>query len=975
MAFEQNQGQTDGRVKYLARTNGYTLFLTANEAVFSLYSNSESRHAVINGRTAPQSGSNAQSAGINHNSSNKTSAAVMRMQFAAANSETKVSATDEVHGKSNYFIGNDPRKWRNDIPLFGRINYANVYPGVDVAFHGEQRQLEFDFVVAPGADPKPIAFHFAGAQRIKTDNSGNLHLFSSVGDIMLYKPIAYQLSKGARQAVDARFVLNANKIVSFELGNYDHARELVIDPAVAVLYSTYLGGSDADEAEAIAINSSTGNAYVTGQTASPDFPGNSSTNKFTETADVFVTEMNSAGTSFLYSTYVGGSGADASGTASGYGIALDKSGDVFVVGGTNSTDFPHTSGAFQSSLGSGATSNAFIFALNASGALTYATYFGGSGSDVALGMAFDQSTGVYAVVGSASSADFPLKNPLQSTLAGTSNGFVSLWNSSGNTLTFSTYLGAASGDSVNAVALDSSDNVYVTGKTSGPRFPATSGAFQTICDTGASCNGGLTDAFVTEINSSGSKFVFSTFLGGSNNDLGDGIAVDPTGIYVTGQTESNDFPVVPGGFQSTFGSGTSDAFVTKLNSSGSKELYSSYLGVSAAQIGASIVVDSGGNAYVTGQTDSLDFPTANPTQATLGGGEDAFVTEVNPSGSKLLFSTYLGGSQDEDDGGNYGAIAVDTNGGNIYVAGNTASSTDFPVSPNPGALQTAYGGGSSDAFVAKYAQQSFGITATTPSPSPVSPGSSATSTVTLTALNGYASPVHLSCTVTGSGSPLPTCSASSFSSNPVTPSSGGVTTKLTISVPTSSGAVLPPWPKFDYAKFNHALWLPLAGLSLAGLVWSFSDLRPRYQIGLMAITIAGIVLLPACGNNGSVTGAICAAAPSAPTGLAASSTTSTSTTLNWTASTVVANCSVTGYTIYENGKSIGTSTTTTFNVTGLTPATMYSFTVAASDSAGFSAQSSAVPVTTAGTYTITITGVGTDANATTESVSTTLTVN
>ena len=968
LAFEQNQGQTDDRVKYTARTSGYALFLTADDIVFSMQSSF--RAPLVRERPLEQKALRLAGDPAHRQHDTRDSFAVIHMQLTGANAKANIGASDLLPGKANYFIGKDPGKWRSNIPMYARVSYENIYPGVNLAFHGEQRQLEFDFVVNPGASPQPITLHFTGAQKIKTDDSGDLLIASAAGDIMLHKPFAYQQLNGAKQAVDAHFVLKAGNRISFELGEYDHSRELVIDPSVAVLYASYLGGSGADEAEAITVDSSTGNAYVTGQTASADFPGASSTNKLTGAANVFVTEMNSTGSNFLFSTYVGGSGTD-----SGYGIALDKSGDVFVAGGTNSTDFPTTSGAFQTSLGSGAASNAFIFELNTTGVLTYGTYFGGTGSDVAVGMAFDQATGVYAVVGSASSTDFPVKNALQGKLAGASNGFVSLW-SSGNALTFSTYLGAASGDTVNAVALDSSDNVYVTGKTSGPSFPTTTGAFQTKCGSDGTCNGGLPDAFVTEINSAGSKYVFSTFLGGMSNDLGDGIAVDATGVYVTGQTESNDFPIVTGGFQPTF-TGINDAFVTKLNLTGSQEMYSSYLGGSAAQIGASIAVDSGGSAYITGQTDSSDFPLMNATQSTLGGGNDAFVTEVNPSGTKLLFSTYLGGSQDEDDGGNYGAIAVDPYGAGIYVAGNTASGTTpgaFPVFPNPGAYQTAYGGGSTDAFVAKYTQQSFGISAT--SPNAVSPGNSATSTITLTALNGYDSPVNLTCTVTGSGSPLPTCSASSFSTNPLTPTAGGATTTLTITVPSSSSALLAG------RKFNYAAWLPIIGLSVIGLIWSFSDSERRYSIAFPMITIAGLLLIPACGGNSSVSGSIlCTSAPSAPTGLAASSTNSTSTTLNWTAAAVGANCSVTGYTVYENGKSIATPSATTFNVTGLTAGSTYSFTVAASDSAGISAQSSAISVTTAssgtpaGTYTVTISGVGTDANATTQTASTTLTVN
>ncbi len=989
LAFEQNQGQTDRAVKYTARANGYTLFLTENEAVFSLAPQPASQgpfdRLINRPKSVRQTGLCLGSRGEHcagesrypkQRSAKESSTAVMHMQLVGADSSAEISAMDKLPGKANYFIGSNPSKWRSNVPLYSRVSYQDVYPGVNLVFHGEGRRLEFDLVVAPEASAAPIALRFTDAQKIKTDDSGNLHISSAAGDVVLHKPFAYQWQNGAKTPVDAQFALSAGNRVSFALGNYDRSRELVIDPSLTVSYATYLGGSGADEAEAITFDSS-GNAYVTGQTASTNFPGASGTNMLTGAANVFVTEMNSSGSNFVYSTYVGGTGTDA-----GYGIALDKTGDVFVVGGTSSTDFPHTSGAYQTMLPSGASSNAFIFELNSAGALTYGTYFGGSGSDVAVGMAFDQATGVYAVVGSASSTDFPVKNALQSTLAGTSNGFVSLWNSTGNALTFSTYLGGASGDIVNAAALDSADNVYVTGKTSSPSFPTTTGAFQTKCGSDGTCNGGLTDAFATEIDSAGSKYVFSTFLGGSNNDLGDGVAVDSTGVYITGQTESTDFPVVAGGFQSTFAGSLNNAFVTKLNSTGSKEVFSSFLGGTAAQIGASIAVDGGGNAYISGQTDSTDFPLANPTQPSPGGGEDAFVTEVNSPGSKLLFSTYLGGSLDEDDGGNYGAIAVDTYGANIYVAGNTESS-NFPTFPNPGAYQTTFQGGSTDAFVAKFAQPSFGIAAAAPTPSPVSPGSSATSTVTLTSFNGYASPVNLSCTVTGTGSPLPTCG---FSTSSVTPTVSGAATTLTISVPVSSGAVLPP-RKFDYATWLPTVSLSLVGISFVGLffvgsIWPLADPRCLRWLACGMIATAGLLLLPACGGNSSVTGSLnCTTAPSAPTGLAASSTTSTGTTLNWTAAAVGANCSVTGYTVYENGKSIGTPTATTFNVTGLTAATMYSFTVAASDSTGLSAQSSAISVTTGpggtptGTYTVTITGIGSDANTTTQMATTTLTVN
>jgi len=819
LAFEQNQGQTDTQVKYTARGNGYTLFLTANAAVFSLQPRSAEsapsrvrRGAELRAKSLPEQ-RNAQ----------KDSTAVVRMRLVGGNSLAKVAASGQLPGKSNYFLGNDPSKWCRDVARYARVSYLDVYPGVNLAFHGAERQLEFDFVVAPGANPAPIGFHLTGAQgMMKTDDSGNLVISSAAGDVLLHKPVAYQEQNGKQQAVDARFVLRANNQVSFELGNYDRSRELVIDPSVSYEYSTYLGGSGNDEGYGIAFDSN-GNAYVTGQTASTNFPGVSSA--LLGVANVFVTKIAPGGSSLIYSTYVGGTGSD-----SGNGIAVDASGDAFVAGDTTSTHFPTTTGAFQTTLkGAG---NAFVFELNPDGtSLTYSTYLGGTGEDVALGIALDNTGAVYTA-GETTSPDFPTMNPVQATPTG---GFVTKLNSSLSALVYSTYLGGSSTDAVLAVALDSSDNAYVTGHTSSSSFPTTTGAFQTTL-------GGLSDAFVTVINTAGSGYVYSTFLGGSSNDVGDGIAVDSSGnAYVTGVTESTNFPL-QSPLQATYGGGPTDAFVTKLNPTGSALVYSTFLGGSQSDLGASIAVDGGNNAYVTGQTSSSNFPTVGATQSTPGGGNDAFVSEIDSTGSALAFSTYLGGSLDEDDGGDYGAIAVDSAGANIYATGNTAS-TNFPI-------QAAYQktnastAGDTDAFVVKYAQTTFDLAATTPSA--VAPGTSGISTVTLTAVNGYNSPVNLTCSVSGTGSPLPACSTASFSpASPVTPTAGGATTTLTITTTGASGAMFLP------RTFFYAMWLPVAGMSLVGMGFSSARSRRKKLLGFLMIgmVMAVLLLMPACGGS------------------------------------------------------------------------------------------------------------------------------
>jgi hypothetical protein len=939
LAFEPNQGQTDAQVKYMARGNGYILFLTADDAVFSLHSPSAARTA------------------------RKDSTAVLHMQLVGGNSPAKVASSGQLPGRTNYFLGNDPSKWRSNVARYARVSYQDVYPGVNLAFHGAQRQVEFDFMVAAGASPAPIGFHFTGAQGMKTDDSGNLVVTSAAGDVLLHKPVAYQEQNGARQAVDARFVLKAGNQVRFELGNYDHSRELVIDPSVSYAYSTYLGGSGDDEGFGIAFDS-TGDAYVTGQTASPTFPGASGTLK--DTASVFVTKIAKAGSSLVYSTYVGGTGT---GSDSGNAIAVDSSGDAFVAGGTSSTDFPHTSGAFQSAL-KGTTGNAFVFELGPSGTISYSTYLGGTGTDKALGIALasDGSGEVFAA-GYTSSTDFPTLNngSLQGYLTGsTGSGFVTKLNSLGTGLVYSTYVGGSNvgiGDTATAVAVDSSDNAYVTGQTFSATFHITTGAVQVTC---GNCSGGNANAFVTVIKADGTGYVYSTFLGGSNgNDGALGIAVDSAGnAYVTGATTSSNFPKTTGALQTSLG-GTGDAFVTKLNPAGSALVYSTFLGGGLLDIGTGIAVDGSNNAYVTGQTDSTTptpFPTAGATQSTLGGGFDAFVSEINSTGSALVFSTYLGGLQNEDASGQ-GAIAVDSVGDSIYVTGTTASlSTDAPPFPTHNPLQATNGGGN-DAFVVKYAQPAFSMSANIV-PSSVAPGGSATSTVTLTSLNGYSSPVTLSCSVSGAGVPLPGCSVTG--TNPVTPTSGGVNSTVTIT--TSAGpfaSVAKP------TKFYYAMWLPIAGLSLVGMGFSTSSSRRKKLFGFLMIgmVMAAFFLMPACGGGygGGGGGNACASAPTVPTGLAATGTTGTSTTLNWTASTVGAYCSLTKYTVYQNGTAIGSPTTNTLNVTGLAPSTTYTFTVSATDSYGTSAPSSPpLSVTTgtgttpAGNYTITITG--TDGN-------------
>lgn len=836
MSFERNQGQTYSRVEYMARGNGYILFLTPTDAVFSLRSPSaQSKMPSVRRGTELRARNLSKP-----RNARKDSIAVVRMQLAGANALAKVSASQPLPGTINYYLGNDPSKWQTNVAHYARVSYQDVYPGVDLAFHGAQRQLEFDFVVAPGASPAPIGFHFAGAHGVTTDDSGNLVVSSAAGDVLLHRPVAYQEQNGARQLVDARFVLKANN-VSFKIGNYDHSRELVIDPSVSYEYSTYLGGSGNDAGYGIAFDSN-GDAYVTGQTASPNFPGASNT--LTGTANAFVTKIAAHGSSLLYSIYVGGNGANGD---SGNAIAVDGFGDAFVAGGTTSSNFPHTTGVFQTTLkGAG---NAFVLELAPSGVLMYSTYLGGSGSDTALGIALDGSGNAY-VTGSTSSMDFPTQGHIQGYLAGsTGSGFLTKMNSSGTALVYSTYLGGSStdiGDVADAVAVDSSENAFVTGQTYNPSFHTTTGAFQTTC---GSCSSGNSNAFVTVINPNGNGYVYSTFLGGNNRDYATGIEVDNAdNAYVTGAAESSNFPTTAGALQTTYG-GATDAFIAKLNSSGAALVYSTYLGGSGFDTAAGIAVDGGGNAYVTGQTSSSNFPTATPTQSALGGGDDAFVSELNATGSQLVFSTYLGGSADEDDGG-FGAIAVDSPGVNIYVTGDTQS-TNFPTQAP---YQAANGGaGNADVYVVKYSQPtspSFTLSATALSPATVSPGGSATSTVTVTPNNGFSGTVTLTCSVSGPAGAvhLPACGAASAS--PAAPAT------LTVST-TAASALLHQPPSSHLPGLFYAMFLPIGAVTLVVFGFASTGSRQKKLLGflLLGFLLPGLLLsalfvMPACSSSG-----------------------------------------------------------------------------------------------------------------------------
>jgi hypothetical protein len=680
LQFEANQGQTDRQVRFLARGAGYSLYLTAGEAVLVL------------AKPNPDA---------KYDAKTHAKPTVLRMSLVNAAPAPRVSGLEELPGKANYFIGQDPAKWRTNVPTYAKVHYGEVYPGIDLVYYGNQRQLEYDFVVAPGADPKKIVLGFKGAERLEIDAQGDLVLHAARGDVRLRKPVIYQEIDGTRRDIEGGYVPRGVKQIGFNVAAYDRSRPLVIDPVLA--YSTYLGGSGGDSGIRIALDAG-GNAYVTGNTMSIDFPTTPGAFQLTFRGggiffggDAFVTKLDPTGSTLVYSTFLGGSGFDR-----GYGIVVDADGHAYVTGYTASVDFPTTVGALQTT--SGGSSDAFITKLNPTGsALVYSTYLGGSGGDASYGgIAVDAAGNAY-VAGTTESLNFPTTPGAFQLARGCCGGdaFVAKLNPTGSGLVYSTYLGGGNSDGANGIAVDAAGNAYVAGATLSINFPSTAGAFQPICG-----GGGAWDAFVTKLNPTGSALVYSTFLGGGRSDGAGGIAVDADGnAYVTGSTDSSNFPTTAGAFQTTFverylggGHFANDAFVTKLNPTGSALVYSTYLGGGGSDLGLGIAVDAAGNAHVTGYTDSIDFPTtAGAFQTTLGGSLDAFVTKLNPTGSALAYSTYLGGS-----GYDYGSgVAVDT-AGNAYAIGETASS-NFPTTA--GAFQTTFGGGGdyyvSDAFVAK----------------------------------------------------------------------------------------------------------------------------------------------------------------------------------------------------------------------------------------------------------------------------------
>jgi hypothetical protein len=677
LSFEANDGQTAPQVDFIARGRGYAVFLTPREAVLTLHGSATSNDG--------------------HGSA-PSSTAALRVQLEGANAHPRGVGLEKLPGRVNYLLGNDPARWRTTTPTWAKVRYREVYPGIDLVYYGKQGQLEYDFVVRPGADPGRVVLGFEGAETVRVDTEGDLLLHVAGGTVRHRKPVIYQEVDGIRRVIAGGYVRKGAHAVGFEVSAYDRRRPLVIDPVL--FYSTYLGGADSEEGGGIAVDAD-GYVYVIGRTPSIDFPVSAGAFRTTVAGltDVVVTKLDPAGSALVYSTYIGGVGID-----HGNAIAVDGAGYSYVSGETSSTDFPTTPGAFQPTPParlSNTTLVAFVTKLNPTGsALVYSTYLGGSGDGHAAGMAVDGAGYAY-VSGTTSANDFPTTvGAFRRTRNGQTDAVVAKLNPSGSALVYSTYLGGGSTEHGEGIAVDADGNAYVTGRTSSADFPTTPGAFQTTKASNTSSHA----AFVTKLNPTGSGLAYSTYLAGTGSDRGVAIAIDAfsnPNAYVTGRASSTDFPTTPGAFQMA-AAGLREAFVTKLNPSGSTLVYSTYLGGAGDEEGTAIAVDAAGSVYVTSETSSADFPiTAGALQATLAGPSDAFVTKLDPSGSALVYSTYLGGAGDETSTG----IAIDAFG-SAYVTGVTTSA-DFPTTA--GAFDTTLNG-IQDAFIVKIAD--FGQPAT-----------------------------------------------------------------------------------------------------------------------------------------------------------------------------------------------------------------------------------------------------------------------
>lgn len=652
MTFEPNNGQTRGDVKFTSRGGGFDLSLT-------------NRGGSI----------------IQLKSGDKT--AILRMNFVNSKTASAVRGEDSTGGISNYY-NTDSQNAVTNVPHFQRVRFTDIYKGVDALFYGDAGTFEYDFIVAPGANPNQIKLDFDGADAISIDKNGDLLIKVNSQTIVQKKPFVYQIVDGAKREINSKYVLRGNR-VGFSLGGYNKSKTLVIDPRVT--YSTFFGGSSYDAANDIKFDSMN-RRYIAGYTFSNNLPV---TNGGTRTGDfdVFITRLNAAGTAVEYSTFIGGSRTDL-----GYAIGVDAAFNAYVTGYTESTNFP-TLNAYDASANGGL--DAFLVKLDASGARVYSTYLGGMGSDSGNAIVIGADNNPI-VVGETASANYPTTvGVAQPATGGGTDAFVTKFDTAGTALAFSTLHGGAGFEDGQRAAIDASGNIYIVGTTTSLNMPISVGAYQMT-------NGGEQDAFVTKFNPTALTRDYSSYFGGTRREFGEAIAVDSTGnVVITGTTESSPTDAFPlrNAAQTVYGGGIFDAFAARIvpvNNSVTPLVYSTYLGGGGQEQGLGIVTNSSNEAIVIASTFSTNYPTtATALQTARAGSGDVGVTRFGANGA-MLYSSYFGGTNEDSGQGDYPLGATLDALGRVCFAG-FSGAANLPTTTN--ALDAVYNGGV-DAFVTCY---------------------------------------------------------------------------------------------------------------------------------------------------------------------------------------------------------------------------------------------------------------------------------
>ncbi|MBK6749712.1 MAG: SBBP repeat-containing protein [Acidobacteria bacterium] len=679
--FEQNVGQFDPQVRYVARSAGSMLFLTGDKAMYVLPFTdlNEPKAESEPGTESPAQRFHAVS-----------------MSFTNANSDIAAAADRLSEHRTNYFLGSDESRWRSDVPNFGEVRFENVYNGVSTVWYGlENGATQYDLVVAPFTDAGRIELKFDGAESISVNEEGSLLINTPAGTLIQNRPFTYQTGEdSARVEVPSSFAVDGTT-VRFALGEYDRSRELVIDPTVtynALAFSTFVGSFGDDIVSEIAVDSN-GCSYITGRTTSISYPTTTGTFDTTSNGseDVFVTKVNSSGTGLVYSTYLGGPFFD-----EGRAITVDPNGNVYL-GGTASISFPTTVGAIDTTFGGGA--DVFITKLNAAGnSLNYSTFLGESSIEYADAIATDSAGNAY-IGGRA--GDAPLDYPttagaFDTTHNGIDDAFLTKINDTGTAIVYSTFLGGSDIDGARAVWVTPNGEAILAGFTTDAvtDLPTTAGSYDPT-------HNGVTDFFVTRFDPTGSSLVYSTFIGGPGIDNLNSLAVDEVGsVYVTG-IAATGFPITAGAIDTT-AVGSNEIGISKLNAAGTSLVYSTFFGGTQAESANGIAVDRFGNVYIAGSNTAGDYPTTvGPYDSTFNGASDAVVTILNHNATSALASTYFGGSGTDS----ANDIALDANG-NIYIAGQTTNAAT-PLPTTPDAYQT-FTGGLIDAFVGKFGDFTIG---------------------------------------------------------------------------------------------------------------------------------------------------------------------------------------------------------------------------------------------------------------------------